>query len=127
MSISTSVGRETGHNASVIRANKPQSLFLFDLGGTISDPITGIAKPINYALEALGFDEVSESRIARYIGIPIDETLVDLCETESGKLVNRLVIKYRERFSAVGYSENVLYPGGGRKVFWPTGKSPGTQ
>ena len=105
-------------------------MFLFDLGGTISDPITGIAKPINYALEALGFDEVSESRIARYIGIPIDETLVDLCETESGKLVNRLVIKYRERFSAVGYSEGGGGGGGGgggRKVFWPTGKSPGTQ
>ena len=86
-------------------------LILFDLDGTISDPITGIARSINYALTALGFEEVSESRIAKYIGIPIDETLAAFCEAESGKVVDQLVIKYRERFSAVGYSENVLYPG----------------
>lgn len=86
-------------------------LILFDLDGTISDPIVGIARSINYALAALGFEEVSDSRIANFIGIPIDETLAALCETESGKLVDQLVIKYRERFSAIGYSENVLYPG----------------
>ena len=86
-------------------------LILFDLDGTISDPITGIARSINYALAALGFEEVSESRIANFIGPPLDETFATLCETESGKLVDQLVIRYRERFSAVGYSENVLYPG----------------
>lgn len=87
------------------------SLILFDLDGTISDPITGIARSINHALMTLGFEEVSENRIAKFIGIPLDETLAALCETESGKLVNQLVIKYRERFSTVGYSENALYPG----------------
>ncbi len=95
-----------------MRVRKTQcDLILFDLDGTISDPIIGIARSINHALTALGFEEVSESRIAKYIGIPIDETLADLCESESGKLVDRLVIKYRERFSAIGYSENALYPG----------------
>lgn len=86
-------------------------LILFDLDGTISNPIIGIARSINHALTAMGFEEVSESRIAKFIGIPIDETFAAFCETESGKLVNQLVIKYRERFSAIGYSENVLYPG----------------
>ena len=86
-------------------------LILFDLDGTISDPITGIARSINYALAALGFEEVSESRIANFIGPPLDETFATLCETESGQLVDQLVFRYRERFSAVGYSENVLYPG----------------
>ena len=95
----------------MIRAREPQSLFLFDLDGTISDPITGIARSFNHALTALGFEEVSENRIAKFIGPPLDETFAVLCETESGKLVDQLVIKYRERFSAVGYSENVLYPG----------------
>ncbi|MDE0413092.1 MAG: HAD hydrolase-like protein [Gammaproteobacteria bacterium] len=86
-------------------------MILFDLDGTISDPIKGIARSINYALAALGFEEVSESRIANFIGIPLDETFAAFCETKSGKLVDQLVIRYRERFSAVGYSENVLYPG----------------
>lgn len=88
-----------------------RDLILFDLDGTISDPIVGIARSINHALTALGFEEVSESRIAKYIGVPIDETFAALCDSESGKLVDQLVISYRERFSAVGYSENVLYPG----------------
>ena len=86
-------------------------LILFDLDGTICDPITGIARSINHALAALGFEEVSESRIAKYIGPPLDTIFAALCETDSGQLVDQLVIKYRERFSAVGYSENVLYPG----------------
>ena len=86
-------------------------LILFDLDGTISDPIRGIAKSINYALVALGFEEVSESRIANFIGMPIGETLAALSESESSNLVNQLVIKYRERFAAIGYSENTLYPG----------------
>ena len=91
--------------------NRKYDLILLDLDGTISDPIIGIAKSINYALMALGFEEVSESRIANFIGIPIDETLAALSESESSNLVNQLVAKYRERFAAVGYSENSLYPG----------------
>lgn len=86
-------------------------LILFDLDGTISDPIRGIANSINYALVALGFEEVSQSRIANFIGMPIDETLAALSESESSNLVNQLVFKYRERFAAIGYSENSLYPG----------------
>lgn len=91
--------------------NGRRDLILFDLDGTISDPIAGIGKSINHALAALGFEEVAESRMADFIGIPIEETFAALCETESGKLVDELVIKYRERFSAIGYSENILYPG----------------
>ena len=91
--------------------NRKYDLILLDLDGTISDPISGIAKSINYALAALGFEEVSQSRVAKFIGIPIDETMAALSESESSKLVNQLVIKYRERFAAVGYSENSLYPG----------------
>ena len=98
-----------------MRVRKTQfDLILFDLDGTISDPITGIARSINYALKALGFEEVSEGRIAKFIGIPLDETFAALCESESGELVNQLVLKYRERFSTLGYSENVLYPGVGK-------------
>ena len=91
---------------------KTQSeLILFDLDGTISDPITGIARSTNHALTTLGLTEVSEDRVAKFIGPPLDEMFAALCEIESSELVDQLVIKYRERYSAVGYSENDLYPG----------------
>ena len=86
-------------------------LILFDLDGTISDPITGIAKSINYALVAFGYNEVPEQKLAKFIGPPIDETFALLCRSDSKKLIVQMVDKYRERFSAVGYSENSLYPG----------------
>ncbi len=91
--------------------NRRHDLILLDLDGTISDPIRGIAKSINYALAALGFEEVSQSRVASFIGMPIDEALAALSESASSNLVNQLVVKYRERFASIGYSENSLYPG----------------
>lgn len=93
------------------RMNRKHDLILLDLDGTISDPIRGIAKSINYALAALDFGEVAQSRVVSLIGMPIDETLAALSESESSSVVNQLVVKYRERFAAIGYSENSLYPG----------------
>ena len=65
------------------RMNRKHDLILLDLDGTISDPIRGIAKSINYALAALDFEEVSQSRVAKIIGLPIDETLAALSGSAS--------------------------------------------
>lgn len=86
-------------------------LILFDLDGTISDPLTGIARSINYALTESGYPAVTESSLAQFIGPPIDETFALLARTESREIIERLVAKYRERFSDIGYSENFVYPG----------------
>jgi phosphoglycolate phosphatase len=86
-------------------------MILFDLDGTLSDPITGIARSINYALAAFGYDELPQGSLAKFIGPPIDDTFALLAETNSETHIKDLIDKYRECFSEVGYSENVLYPG----------------
>jgi phosphoglycolate phosphatase len=84
---------------------------VFDLDGTISDPALGIVRSINHALAAFGFDPRSETCVSNYIGPPIDDVFRTLVPLAKSDLVTRLVSKYRERYSDVGYSENVLYSG----------------
>jgi len=84
---------------------------VFDLDGTISDPIVGILRSFNFALESRGFEAVTEDVIARYVGPPLDEAFRSLVPRADEALVRDLVAKYRERYSDVGYSENTLYAG----------------
>lgn len=84
---------------------------IFDLDGTISDPKDGIVKSINYALKCHGFNERSENELIKFIGPPMDKTFSKLTESEDNQLINSLILKYRERYSEVGYSENKLYDG----------------
>jgi phosphoglycolate phosphatase len=86
-----------------------QPFLLFDLDGTISDPIVGIWRSINYALEAFGFEPRSIEEISPFIGPPLDEIFNSL--TQDPSITEEIIAKYRERFSEVGYSENMLYPG----------------
>ena len=86
-------------------------LILFDLDGTISDPLTGITSSINYALTEYGYQEVPEHSLAQFVGPPIDVTFALLAKTESKEIIEQLVDKYRERFSDIGYTENRMYPG----------------
>ncbi|HET6630571.1 MAG TPA: HAD hydrolase-like protein [Woeseiaceae bacterium] len=88
----------------------PRHLVL-DLDGTISDPALGIARSINYALCAFGFDPIPESSVSEYIGPGIDNAFRRLVPAAAEDEVPRLVGKFRERYADVGYSENVLYPG----------------
>jgi phosphoglycolate phosphatase len=83
-------------------------LILFDLDGTISDPLEGIGQSINYALTQFGYEPLSLTELSKYIGLPLDETFKRITGNEMK--VNAFVMKYRERYEDVGYSENVLYP-----------------
>ena len=84
---------------------------VFDLDGTISDPLLGIARSVNFALAALSFPEVPQARIAALIGQPLDDTFRVLASGPSNEQLRTLVAKYRERYADVGYSENSLYDG----------------
>jgi phosphoglycolate phosphatase len=89
----------------------PHDLVLFDLDGTLSDPLLGIGRSINYALSTLGYASLELSELANYVGPPLDETFRTLTGTTSPGELNALVARYRERYADIGYSENVLYPG----------------
>ena len=84
---------------------------LFDLDGTISDPIDGIARSLNYALSFNGHQEIQISDIAQYVGPPLDESFKTITGINDNNKIKAFISKYRERYSDIGFSENKLYPG----------------
>lgn len=84
---------------------------LLDLDGTISDPLEGIGRSLNYALEAYGYHPYPLSSLSPYVGPPLDETFKVLTGTNDDRIVSELVKKYRERYAETGYAENTVYPG----------------
>src|SRR5262249_31487704 len=84
---------------------------IFDLDGTLSDPAVGIGRSINFALTELGYAPIDERDVSTYIGPPLDVSFRAITGAEAPDVIERLVAKYRERYTAVGYAENVLYPG----------------
>jgi phosphoglycolate phosphatase len=86
-------------------------LILFDLDGTLSDPLVGIGRSINYALSHFGFAELPLSELAVYVGPPLDQAFSSITGVRESSALEGFVAKYRERYGEIGYSENVLYPG----------------
>jgi phosphoglycolate phosphatase len=84
---------------------------LFDLDGTISDPLEGIARSFNDALSFYGYEEMPVSEFAQYIGPPLDESFKTITGINDAIEINAFITKYRERYSDVGFSENKIYPG----------------
>ena len=84
---------------------------VFDLDGTLSNPIDGISRSLNHSLQVHGFESVPEARVAEFIGPPLDQTFQILTGTSDVETTMTLVRTYRERYSTIGYSENTLYPG----------------
>lgn len=90
---------------------KATTCILLDLDGTISDPIEGIWRSLNHALKHFGHRCLEKEETAEFIGPPLDEGFVHLVGSSDPKYINKLVVKYRERFALAGYAENRLYPG----------------
>ncbi|OYT93695.1 MAG: HAD family hydrolase [Burkholderiales bacterium PBB3] len=84
---------------------------VFDLDGTISDPAVGIGRSINYALAHFAYPSIPDTAVSQYIGPPLDASFASITGQTSTAHLVELVAKYRERYTEVGYSENVLYPG----------------
>ena len=90
--------------------DRPHDLILFDLDGTLSDPLVGTGRSINYTLEHFGFAPIELDRLAPYIGPPIEESLAHLTGVTADADLRAMVTKFLECYSGVGYSENELYP-----------------
>jgi len=86
-------------------------LLLFDLDGTLSDPLEGIARSINHALERHGFEPRPVESLAACVGPPLDESFRALTGRDEPALIAGLVARYRERYGDLGYAENRLYDG----------------
>ena len=88
-----------------------RNTLVFDLDGTISDNSVGIVRSINYALAAYGYADISDDAVTQYIGPPLDSVFSRITRTDSPDRIHELVVKFRERYSDVGYSENTMYAG----------------
>jgi phosphoglycolate phosphatase len=83
---------------------------VFDLDGTLSDPLVGIGRSINYALAHFGYDELPLADLAVHVGPPLDQAFSTITGVSSASALDGFVAKYRERYGEIGYSENVFIP-----------------
>ena len=86
-------------------------VIVFDLDGTISDPLLGFSRSINHALALQGLPERAPADLARFVGPPLYESAVELTGSADPTRHNRLIADYRRRYGEAGYAENTLYDG----------------
>jgi len=86
-------------------------LLLFDLDGTLSDPLLGFMRSMNHALTHFGYAPLETADCSAYIGPPLDGSFRKITGITDPVRLQELIAKYRERYAEVGYSENTLYPG----------------
>jgi phosphoglycolate phosphatase len=84
---------------------------LFDLDGTLTDPLPGITGCILYALEKLGVQLPSIENLRWCIGPPLKNSFLKLLSSEDETLAEKALSFYRERYSSVGLYENEVYSG----------------
>ena len=83
---------------------------LFDLDGTLTDPKEGITRSVAYALEHFGIKVDDLDTLTKFIGPPLVDSFSGFYGmSEEDSLI--AVDKYRERFRAIGWAENVPYGG----------------
>lgn len=83
---------------------------LFDLDGTLTDPKEGITKCFQYALESFGIHEPDADKLTWVIGPPLMESFAQGYGF-TPEQAKQGTVKYRERYTPVGWKENVAYPG----------------
>jgi phosphoglycolate phosphatase len=84
---------------------------LFDLDGTLTDPLLGIGRSMQHAMVRMGRPEPSLPALARYVGPSLRAGLAELLGSDDPALVERAVAFYRERFGEIGLFENTVYDG----------------
>ena len=83
---------------------------MFDLDGTLTDPLPGIGRCIQHAMARLGREVPADGTLARFVGPPLRGTFAELLATADARLIETAVAHYRERFATIGLFENAVYP-----------------
>lgn len=82
---------------------------LLDLDGTLSDSEPGILRSLQWACEQEGFPIPTEAEVRSVIGPPFEIGLPSIGIPDDA--LERVVDRYRERYTATGAFENTLYDG----------------
>ncbi|MBE0450846.1 MAG: HAD family hydrolase [Clostridia bacterium] len=83
---------------------------LFDLDGTLTDPVIGITKSVAHALKKMKNIEVELEELTKFIGPPLLDSFIDFygfSEVEAKQAIEC----YREYFKDEGIYENEIYDG----------------
>jgi len=83
---------------------------LFDLDGTVSDPMIGICTSVQYSLTKMGLKAPDINTLTPFIGPPLKTSYKEFYNF-SEEEAEQAVLFYRERYSDIGLFENELYPG----------------
>ncbi|WP_252230065.1 HAD family hydrolase [Clostridium sp. ZBS15] len=90
--------------------NKEYDYIFMDLDGTITDPMIGITKSIQYSLKHFGINVEDINTLTKFIGPPLKDTFNLYYGFNEEKTVEAIE-KFRERFASVGLFENDVYEG----------------
>ena len=87
-----------------------KDILLFDLDGTLTDPMVGITKSVQYALRHYGIIEEDLTKLIPFIGPPLRDSFQKYYGF-SKEQAGEGVLVYREYFSEKGIFENKEIPG----------------
>lgn len=107
---------------------------LFDLDGTLTDPMLGITNSVMYSLEKMGFPVPDRKDLLCFIGPPLLYSYQTYCGMDPEQ-AQQAVDAYREYFGVKGLLENAVFPGvpkfltrlrrQGKKLYIATSKPEG--
>lgn len=83
---------------------------LFDLDGTLTDPMLGITNSVMYALEKFGIHEEDRTKLFKFIGPPLRDSFENFYGFDPEQS-EQAVKYYRENYSVKGLYENEVYEG----------------
>ena len=86
----------------------PVTTLFFDLDGTVSNNLQGIARCLNFALDRLGLRQLTDDEVLPFVGTPFRESLPRVFP---GINTEAALMHYRERYETQGWLENSVYAG----------------
>lgn len=81
---------------------------LFDLDGTVTDPMIVITKSVQYALNKFDIEVEDLNELCKFIGPPLKDSFMNFYNFTEEDALNAITY-YREYFSTKGLYENTVY------------------
>ena len=83
---------------------------LFDLDGTLTDPVIGVTNAVMYALRHFGFSVTDRRELYPFIGPPLADSFQKYYHLSPSQAAEAIA-KYREYYAPTGIFEAEVYPG----------------